>query len=351
VTSLSIVIPSNRDSLAAYGRIMDAGSWASDRVETILRDNSGSAEKRKILSVAKRPNFKISFAEPCDINTNFLEAFREARGDFVLFLGDDDAAFDRGIAAIAQAAADHAQDGSVAGITGAYVFEDFQASKVAAYQDIDSPDVRTRLGGFLSYDGPNLIFYSAVRRDLILKVWEFVTAHPFRFPFHDQLFSMLYLLSGRFVSVGRLVCVYENTNWEVASGAHEGDQKIYAAAGMDQAIRWLQWVICGFEGASYIIHSSFGARHAPEQRQAVPNAWFATMFGRFVREPIVPSNSPLHPAAADLAQRWKGRHPNFSLEILLEEICGFIGLFSRDKAEAYHAYWTGILQSAPSQLD
>ena len=332
---------------------MDAGSWASDRVETILRDNSGSAEKRKILSVAKRPNFKISFAEPCDINTNFLEAFREARGDFVLFLGDDDAAFDRGIAAIAQAAADHAQDGVCRpGITGAYVFEDFQASKVAAYQDINSPDVRTRLGGFLSYDGPNLIFYSAVRRDLILKVWEFVTAHPFRFPFHDQLFRCFTCCLG---------ASSPWAGWYVFTRTPTGRSRRALMRATRRSMRPL-WNGSGNSMAavghlrlrgreSYIIHSSFGARHAPEQRQAVANAWFATMFGRFVREPIVPSNSPLHPAAADLAQRWKGRHPDFSLEILLEEICGFIGLFSRDKAEAYHAYWTGILQSAPSQLD
>ncbi|HLK24038.1 MAG TPA: hypothetical protein VKT30_05215, partial [Caulobacteraceae bacterium] len=330
--ALSIVIPSNRTSLSAYGRIMSAGAWASDTIETVVRDNSCSAEKRNVLGLAEHPNFRVIFSELCDATTNFFEALGEARGDFVLFLGDDDAAFDRGIAGVADVAASQAGDPSIAGITGPYLFEDFDASRICGYENVDSANIQSRIAGFLSFDGPNLIFNSAVRRELVQRVWDYAMRHPFRFPFHDQLCSLLYLLSGRFVSVGRLVYVYQNTNWEVRSGAHPADLRWYATAEMDPAIRWLQWIICGFEGAGFIMHSPFGAQHSAEERQALANMWFATMFGRFVREPIVPTSSALHPAAAALADRWRSGSTNFSLDALLEEISGFIAMFSPEKA-------------------
>ena len=341
-TALSIVIPSNRAGFGAYGRIMSAAAWASDTIETIVRDNSGNAEKRSVLGSLQGPNLRVLLADPCDATTNFLEAGRAARGEFLLFLGDDDSAFDRGVAAIADAAVSHADDRSVVGITGRYVFEGAWGSQIRNYRDVDSTDAGARLGGLLASDGANLIFYSAVRRQVVHDVWATVLAHPFRFPFHDQLCSLLYLLGGRFVSVGRLVYVYDNANWD-GTAFLAAELKIYAAAGMDAAIRWLHWIICGFEGASLIMHSRFGARYAADERQAMANAWFAAMYRRFINERIVVESSSLNAAAIALSRRWKDADdPNFSLEALLDDISGFIGMSSTEHAEAYRAYWEGI---------
>jgi hypothetical protein len=338
---LSIIVPSNRDSMTADSRIMQACSWASDDVEVVVRDNSGSVRKRALLEGIERPNCRIIIAEPSDANTNFLGGLAASSGDFILFLGDDDGGFDRGIKAIAAAAIRYADDLSVAGITGAYVLEQSDTSHIVSYPKLDSGEVVERLGGYLGYQGPNLIFYSAVRRAALLDTWDFLFAHPFRFPYHDHFFSLIYLLLGRFMHVGRLAFIYDNTNWEAAGVGAQSDLKHYAAAGMDPAIRQLQWMLCGFEGASIILRSRFGAAHTPAQRQAMANQWFEIMFRRFVGDTNTRTDSTLSAEAANLHEKWRQGFPNFTLESLLADICGFISLFSPEKAAAYHAFWTG----------
>ncbi len=111
-----------------------------------------------------------------------------ASGKFVLFMGDDDYAFDRGIAAVTAAADRHDSDPSIAGLTGAYVLEETARSHVVSYSGLDSSAFVDRVDGFLGYQGPNLIFCSAIRRELALDTFEFVTSHPFRFSYHDYLY-------------------------------------------------------------------------------------------------------------------------------------------------------------------
>jgi hypothetical protein len=342
---LSIIIPSNRDSLTAYSRIMQACSWASDEVEIIVRDNSGSARKRALLERIDQPNCRIIVAEPCDANTNFREALAASSGDFILFLGDDDAGFDRGIAAIAAAASRCADDPSVAGLTGAYDLEQTDTSHIVSYPKIDSAEVAERVAGYLGYQGPNLIFYSAVRRSVLTDTWDFIFSHPFQFSFHDHFFSLAYLLSGRFVHVGRLAFVYDNANWEAAGVGAQSDIKVYSAAGMDPAIRQLHWMLCGFEGASIILQSRFGLRHSLAQRQAMANQWFEVMFRRFVGDANARFDSRLMAEANSLHEKWRLSFPNFQLEVLLADICDFIRLTSPEKAQAYHDFWTGVAAS------
>jgi hypothetical protein len=339
---LSIIVPSYRDTLGAYARIMQACSWASDDVEIVIRDNSGSPRKRDILGRIDQPRCRIIFAEPCDANTNFLEALAAASGDFILFLGDDDGGFDRGMAAITAATARFADDPAVSGLTGAYLLEQTDTSRIVSYPQIDSGEVTERLGGYLGYQGPNLIFYSAVRRSALLDAWDFVFAHPFRFPYHDHFFSLIYLLLGRFVHIGRVAFIYDNANWEGAGVGGQSDLRHYANAGMDPAIRKLHWMLCGFEGAAIILQSRFGLRHSLAQRQAMANQWFEVMFRRFVGDADARFDSGLTAEADGLHEKWRREAPNFTLERLLDDICGFIALSSPEKAEAYRAFWTAV---------
>ncbi|HEX4198419.1 MAG TPA: hypothetical protein VHZ26_13365 [Caulobacteraceae bacterium] len=339
---LSIIVPSNRDSVGAYARIMQACSWASGDVEVIVRDNSGSARKREVLGAIDQPDCRIIFAEPCDANTNFLRALAASSGEFVLFLGDDDAGFDRGISAISAAAALFADDVSVAGLTGAYVLEQTDTSHIISYPKIDSFESAERVGGYLGYQGPNLIFYSAVRRSVLSETWTFIFDHPLNFSFHDHFFSLIYLLCGRFIHVGRVVFVYDNANWEGAGVGVQSDLRHYAKAGMDPAIRQLHWMICGFEGAAIILQSRFGLRHSLAQRQAMANQWFEVMFRRFAGDAGARFDSRLAAEANGLHEKWRREAPNFTLESLLADICGFIGLTSPEKAEAYRSFWTAV---------
>jgi len=115
---LSILMPSNRDNLTAYSRIAQACSWAGPYLEVIIRDNSGSATKRQMLARIERENCQIIVSEPCEAVENWTQVFRLAKGDSIFFLSDDDACFDRAIAALPAIIEGIVNDHSVAGITG-----------------------------------------------------------------------------------------------------------------------------------------------------------------------------------------------------------------------------------------
>jgi hypothetical protein len=339
---LSIIIPSNRASLVAYSRIMQACSWASEDVEVVVRDNSGDAQKRELLGRVDQPNCRVIFADPCDADTNFVQSLLASTGDFVLFVGDDDSCFDRGIAAMSSAAGRCADDPSVAGLTGAYALEETHVSRIVSYPDLDSVDIVKRVDGFLGYQGPNLIFYSAVRRQLTLDTFQFMAGHPFQLPFHDNLYSLIYLLSGKFIHVGRLTVIYDNTNWDAAEVGVQNDLKFYLAAGMDPIIRQLHWFLCGFEGASLILFSRFGAQHPLAQRQAMASKWFELMFRRFAEDAQNSFGSDLALPASLVREKLLRGFPNFTLEAVLDDLCEFIRLFSPEKAELYHDFWKSI---------
>jgi hypothetical protein len=346
---VSIVIPSNRTGPAALAILLRASAWASDATEVIIRDNSGHAPKRALLETMTVANVQIIIAPPSDANENFRSAFAAARGDFVLFLGDDDIAFDRGIAALEAVAVRRVSDPGVAGITGAFILEQQNGSAVVTYGGVESEDVVARVGGYLDYQGPNLIFYSAVRRELIADVWDFFDGHPFAFPFHDQFFPLIYLLAGRFAPVPRLTFVYDNGNWDTAEAAARSDLKVYAAAGLDPAIRQLQWFLCAFEGAWIILSTRFGAAHTFEQRQLMANRWFEVMGRRFAMDRGRSYGSDLTPQATALCEKWLASGGKFSLPELLDEICGFLALISPDKAEVYRAFWDSMTPPATDQ--
>jgi hypothetical protein len=338
---LSILMPTHRDDRKAISRIAQACSWAGASVEVIIRDNSEKPGKRGLIEGFQAENCKIVFAEECPAAVNAMGALALAMGDFVLFVADDDTCLDRGIAAIAAAAEKFADDASVSGITGAYVVEEQRGSVFISYPDIASPDVVKRTFGYIGLQGPNLLFYSALRRTMILDCWKFLDETPFVFPFHDQVLSLVHLLEGRFVDVGRLVLAYDNMNWESVGQAADSDTSRYLAAGMDPAFGRLHWLLCAFEGAWLSLYSRYGARHSAEQRQAIAARWFEVMFARFAGDSRGNFGSTLGPQADLLCQKWRGLYPNFDLQVLLADICDFIALHSPEKAGLYRDFWQG----------
>jgi len=341
---LSVVIPTHRDTPKARARLLWASSWASDAVEVVIRDNSGSAAKRAWLSEIGQANCNIVSVDPCPAYTNFNAALALAKGDFVLFHGDDDAAFDRGIAAFAVAADATADDASVAGLTGAYALEERQRSHLVSYAGVDSADVLQRVDGFVGYQGPNLMFYSAVRRTVAEAAFGFMERHPFQMPFRDNVFTLIYLLAGRFPSINRLAFIYDNANWDSVEQATANDLRYYAAAGLDPAIHKLHWLLCGFEGASVAMRSRFALPLAPAQRQAVAARWFELMFRRFVGS--VRQGPALAAPAQMIVDRLLGSYPNFQLETLLGGICDYMALFSAEHAQAYGRFWREVAAEA-----
>lgn len=340
---LSILFATNRTGLLACSRIAQACSWASPIIEVIVRDNSGDAQKREFLAQCRREHCNIVIAEPCDILTNFSETLRLANGDFVFVLADDDFCFDHAIPALSGLIAQFGKDPSVVGVTGAYVVETAQGSSVISYPNIESDDVTTRIAGFLSYGGPNIMHYAPIRREIVKRVFDFINAMPALFSFHDQVICLLYLLIGKFVRLNRLLYLYDVGVWEKTETAQKRDLGFYAEAGLDPAINKLHWFLCGFEGAVLARNSDIFPDYSLAQRQAVADRWFATMFARFKGHARLTFGSLYADEAEKVCAKLRTATGQLSFQNMLADICGFMALTSKSQAQNYFDFWDAVL--------
>jgi hypothetical protein len=348
---LSILIPTHRDSLLVCSRIAQACSWASDDIEVIVRDNSGSAEKRELLGKFQRDNCRMIFAEPCDGLENFFEVLRPAKGEFVFMIADDDFCFDHAIASLPRILASVRGDQSVIGVAGAYAIESSQGTSFATYKNLDSDDVAARLAGYLSYPGPNVLYYSPLRRVLFQRLLDFFAKTlPFYFSYHDQIACLLYLLNGKFVPLPRLLYLYDFGAWETGELAQKRDVGPYKSAGLDPAMNKLHWYLCGFEGAALILNSSEFFNYPRPLRQSLADAWFAAMFARFKRNPRLTFESPLATEAEKLCASLRTSTGQLSFQGMLAEISGFMALTAKKQAMDYFYYWDSLLNKRELDL-
>jgi hypothetical protein len=337
------MLPSHRHSLLAVGKIAQACSWAGPNIEVVVRDNSGDPNKREMLRGFEGENRNIIIAEPCDGPTNLLEILRVAKGEFVFFLADDDTAFDQAVAAIPTLVEAIGDNRSIVGITGNYVIEMAKGSAIVSYRDIESDDLLTRVVGFLGNEGPNILPYAPLRRDLVLRVFDFARALPFWFSFHDQVVSLLYLMNGKFVRLPRLLYQYDLGVWENGETAQKRDVDFYREAGLDPAINKLHWFLCGFEGAMLVRNSNMFPDYPLAQRQAVADQWFAVMFNRFKGHPRLTFGSALTAEADKLCAKLQASTGQLTFQLMLAEIAGFIGMSSPALAHKYFEFWEPIL--------
>ena len=347
---LSILFPTHRHSLLACSRIAQACSWAGPDIEVIVRDNSGNARKREMLANFQRDNCRIITVEPCEPRENYLELLRLATGEFVFCVGDDDLFFDHAIGDLPAVIGQIGEDRSYIGITGTYAIETSKGTSLATYQNIDSEDAGARVNTLLNYPGPNVLFYSVMRRELVCRVFDFMNTVPFYFSFHDQVLCMLYLINGKFFSLQRLMYLYDMGLWESAESAQKRDLDFYNDAGLDPAINKVHWLLCGFEGASLIMHADTLTALAPAQRQPIADRWFSTMFVRFNRDNRTAFDSPLTAEADRLCQKLRSSTGHLTFQNILAEISGFMALTSKTNAQDYFDFWDAVInkrQPAP----
>lgn len=340
---LSIILPTHRHDLLALSRIAQVCSWATPQIEVIVRDNSGNAQKRDMLRRMSRDNCTILSVDECEARENFIEGLRLAKGDFVFMLADDDMCFDRAAAALPGVIDRIANDRSFVGITGPCIVEAGSGSVVINYKNIDAADVTARVTGYLNETGPNVLFYAVLRRETVNRIIAFIDGLPIFCPFHDQVISLLYLLNGRYQLLPRLFYLYDFGDWETSEGAQKRDVGFYAAAGLDPAVNMMHWFLCAFEGAVLALHSDAFPQHPPAQRQAIANLWFSTMFARFKGSTRLTFGSVHAGEVAKSCARLQAMAGTVPFEAMLAEIRNTFAIFSRDKAEAYFAYWDATL--------
>lgn len=344
---LSVLLPSNRSGLTAISRIAQVCSWAGPNIEVIVRDNSGDAQKRDLISRFQGENCNIISVEPCKPLENFHALLQLAKGDFFFWPADDDFSFDRAIKGVSDILEQSGSDPSVVGVTGHYAVETSFGSSIASYNGVDSDDPLERVIGYLSYGGPNVLTYSVVRREAVGRVFEFLTSMPFYFSFHDQLQSLLFLLKGKFIKLDRLLCCYDIGVWESRETAEQRDVDYLVAAGLDPVVNVLHWLLCAFEGAVLIRNSDIISDYPLAQRQAMADRWFSAKFGGFVAGGRSTFGSRFAGDAEKIRARLLASTGQLSFEGLLTEICNVLALFSQDKAQRYFEFWNAqINQSA-----
>ncbi|MBV9260933.1 MAG: hypothetical protein JO205_06130 [Pseudolabrys sp.] len=336
---LSILIATHRAGLSACSKLAQACAWASPNIEIIIRDNSGDAAKGVLLPQFQRDNCTIIVAEPCDSHTNIGEILKLAKGEFIFILADDDAYFDHAIAAIPSIIAQISGDPAVIGITGAYAIETTQGSAVLEYKNVEADDVAARVSGYLSYNGPNILLYSPLRRELVKRIYGFHAAQPGLFSFHDYTICLLYLLNGKFARLKRLLYLYDVGPWEKPETAQQRDVSFYKGAGLDPGINKLHWLLCAFEGAVLVRNSDLFPDYPMAQRQPIADLWFSVMYQRFQGQPRMVFDSQFAAEAEKLRAKYAQPTAQMSFENMLADVSSFMGLSNASFGQRYFDFW------------
>jgi hypothetical protein len=340
---LSILVPTNRTGPLACSRIAQACSWAGPNIEVIVRDNSGNAEKREWLGHLQHDYCTIVTVDPCEPLEQFSALLALAKGDFLYCVADDDFCFDRAMAVLPGTIARHGSDPSFVGVTGTYAIDTSKGSRIVSYQDVDSDDAAARVAGYLNFSGPNVLFYAVLRQDVLRRISAFMRTMPFFFSFHDQIYCLLYLLSGKLIRLERLFYLYDLGIWEDDELGQKRDADFYRAAKMDPAIGKLQWFMCALEGAALTMNTQMFPGYTLAQREAVGSRWLAAMLRRFKDHKRLVSDSGLADKADLLCAALQASTGKLSLADMVMEVSGFIALFSNRQAKSYFDFWNAIL--------
>ena len=340
---LSVLLPSHRHGLEACARIAQACSWAGPQIEVIVRDNSGDAQKRELISRFQHDYCNVIIADPCDGMTNMAELFRMAKGDFTYLIADDDFCFDHAIRALPGIIDQFGGDASVVGVTAGYAIELTNGTSIHGYDGIDSDDVVARVAGYLKYVGPNVLHYSPLRRQVAQRIFALMNAAPLLFSFHDQISCLLYLLNGKFTRLSRLMYCYDMGVWENNESAQARDLDEYNAAQIDPATNKLHWFLCAFEGAALIANPKIVPGYSSAQRQPVADLWFSVMFARLQRNDRHAFGSPLADDADRLVAKWRASNGRLTFDNMLTDITDFVALFSESGARRYFDFWRAVL--------
>ncbi len=339
---ISIIIPTNRTSYSAIARVFEAASLDPDKFEVIVRDNSENAEKQTILSTIKSPACRVLTVPNLGAYENPTEALRVATGDFVYFLADDDWMCTRGINHLHSLALQNVADSSVACVTGAYLIDTSSGTGFLRYEGLDSHEPAMRLARYLGANATNVLYYSAVRRDLATFCFAFMESLPYKFSYHDQLMSIFYLALGRVLQVDRVVYQYDLGDWETAEGSLSKDKASYVAAGLPAEFDRLHWLFCALEGA-FLLSSQLLAQKVEYDRALLAETWFDALVGRFKLHDRGSSYADGEVNRSTMSLRKKCLSAQrIDRNELLFDICDVLEIVDKPGAERYFNFWSTL---------
>ncbi len=339
---ISLVIPTNRTSYSAVARVLECASLDPDKFQLIVRDNSESKDKERLLDEIKSPDMLRSTVPNRGGFENSIEALRQASGDYVLFLADDDWISTRGLRQLHSLAVESEGDSSVACLTGAYFVETATSTGFFQYSGLDSANAIDRVRSYLDANTSNYLFYSAIRRDRANFCFALMESLPYQFSYHDQFMSLLYLTLGRTLQINRVVYFYDLGDWESAGGSLGKDRASYLGAGLPIEYDRLHWLLCGLEGA-YLLKSQLLAGKVQFDTVPLANLWFGTMFGRFkgADRELDYEETAVNAGTLKLKNKWIS-HSEIDLSELLLDVCDVFEIADKPGAERYFSFWSGL---------
>jgi glycosyltransferase involved in cell wall biosynthesis len=339
---ISLIIPTNRISYSAIARVFEAVALDPDKFEVIVRDNSENEEKRAILETITSPICRVSMVPNRGPYENLTAAFREASGDFVFFLADDDWISARGLNQLHSLALQSAADRSVVCLTGAYLIDTSSGTGFLQYKGLDSYEPTKRLASYLEANATNVLYYSAVKRELATFCFTFMASLPYKFSYIDQLVSIFYLALGRVLQVDRVVYQYDLGDWETAEGSLSKDKASYVAAGLPAEFDRLHWLFCALEGA-FLLNSQVLAQKVNYDRTPLAEMWFDTLFNRFKLHDrgSAYSDGAINSSAIKLRNKCLSS-PRVDKNELLLDICDVLEISDKAGAERYFGFWSTL---------
>ena len=339
---ISIVLPTHRTTNSALARVLELSTLDARKFEFIVRDNSANDAKKAILQSLSTDCMKLHFVPERGAYENAIESIRLATGDFVFLVGDDDWVSIQALYQLHSLAEQIGDDVSVGGLTGTYLVEAAQGSGTLAYSELDSPDASRRVAKYLSVNGPNLLVYLAVRRDLVNFAFGLAHSLPFRLSYHDWLISLIYLVSGRICPINRVLFTYNLGEWETLEKGLSKDELFYTRAGLPPEFNRIHWLLCAMEGG-LLLRSRLLSSHASYDAATLINIWRASNLNRFRAQArdTGSSENEVGRLAAGIRDKWRAE-TEISLDEVLLDVTNLLDVVNPDRARQYFDYWSDL---------
>jgi hypothetical protein len=338
---ISIICPTNRSNFSAYARFLELASLDSSKFEVIIRNNSPHEEKIKLLGFLNNSPLKIYNCQDQGAHENFIESSKLATGNFILFAADDDWFYKNGLDAIYNIASQVNNTKDVTALTGAYLVSSSRGIGSMKYSNLESHLPNERLGGYLSV-GPNLLFYSAFKRNIFQLSCNILDKLPYRFCHSDLLFVVPSLVLGRILSTNQVAYQWDFGDWEGADKAMGKRASFCSAAGLPKEFSVLDKLLTAIEGA-LLINSKLLGNYMRYDRTEMAKLWLQNFFAQYQSCPF----QDYFPESEEKNRVKKFRERLFgigdiTLHGLLDEISNLFREVDPAGAEKYFNFWSKL---------
>lgn len=334
---ISILVPSNRDSLHTIGTILQLANYDVNKYEVIIRDNSESKNKFDILNNLPNTNFKVFFSNHCQAEDNFLELLKLATGEFILFLGDDDRIFWDGLNSIHnKICTNPSKDTKI--YSGSYLITGANRDFIYNYTDLHNEDANQRIINFINSKA-NYIFYSVIETGLYKEMFNFSKSMPCSFSFSDQILTLFLICRSKVFVTDRILFNYNYSEWNTTKKAIEKDRSYYIKNGLDPEIDEIHILLQAIEG--YIFLKS-QLNSAYTNLDTAATFWFTNKFNSFLNNIRSVANSNNTYKACQELKSSLSCKTSIDVNKLLLKVCEIMSISNSKLSENYFNFWSKI---------